>query len=175
MPPQPTLSPRSSQSIILIVALFIILLIIAFAMSTMPKKDVSINQVENPNSPQTIQKPLTVEVKKTDLVNTQGTNRLPLDFPSTVPVDVANIYDSYTATYPTATQATVSYLTDKSIANTYTIYHDYMKKSGYVFRPAGEDVKNGILYGTLANNDLSILITPKDGKTSVQISFFKRK
>ncbi len=175
MPPQPTLSPRSSQTIILIVALFIILLIIAFAMSTLPKKNMDVNNQNGTQPVQTVQKQLQVEVKKTDLAQSQGTNRIPAGFPSNIPIDTANIYDSYTAVYPTATQATVSYLTDKSIADAYEVYHAYMKKEGYVFRPNGEDMKKGILYGTLSNNDLSILITTKDTKTSVQISFFKRK
>jgi len=175
MPPHTTPSPRSSQTIILIIALFIIVLIIAFAVSVLPKKSVDVNEQNGKQTIQTIQKKLQVEVKKIDLAQAQGTNRIPLGLPSNIPIDIANIYDSYTAEYPSATQATVAYMTDRSINDAYNVYHDYMKKAGYVFRPNGENVQKGILYGALLNNDLSILITAKDTKTSVQISWFKRK
>ena len=175
MPPQPTSSPSSSQPVILISALLIILFIAVFAVSSLPKRNAEVNLQNENQATQTIQRQLEIDVKKIDLTQAQGTNRLPSGFPSNIPVDTLTIYESYTAEYPTATQATVAYKTERSISDAYKVYHDYMKNAGYVFRPNGEDMEKGILYGKLLNNDLSILITQKDANTSVQMSWFKRK
>ena len=181
MEPQLQQPSKSSHSIILIVALFIILLIIAFAMSAMPKKQTQIVEDTQQPSSQTPstpapQKQVTVDVQKVDLSTKTGAARLPQGFPTDIPVDASNAVDSYTANYPAqkATQYSVSYLTAKSIKDTYNEYLTYMTKTGYVLRPDGKDLAHGFLYGTYQNNDLSIVITTKDTKTSVQITYLRR-
>ncbi len=175
MEPTMPVEPKKSQSIVFIVALFIILLIVAFAMSSLSKKPVSEGTPATSQTP--TQKPKTeVKVDKVDLTTAQGDARLPQGFPTDIPVETTGAFESYTANYPTRnfTQYTVSYTTTKSVKDTYALYLSYMTKAGYTFRSDGKDEKHGFLYGTKDNNDLSVVVSTKGTETSVQMSYLKK-
>lgn len=175
---EPTMpeQPKKVQSIIFIVALFVILLIIAFALSSFSKGPVK-EPTPNTTTQAQTQKTTEVTVEKVDLTKAQGDARLPKGFPADIPVDATGAFESYTADYPTqhATQYTVSYATQKTVKDAYDLYLSYMTKNGYTFRPDGKDAKNGFLYGTKDNNDLSILVSSKGTFTSVQMTYLVRK
>jgi len=174
MEPTMPVEPKKSQSIIFIVALFVILLIVAFAMSSFSKKaPTTTPPVTTENQPQ---KTTEVKVSKVDLTTAQGDARLPQGFPTDIPVETTGAFESYIADYPTqnATQYTISYTTTKSVKDTYALYLAFMTKADYTFRPDGKDAKNGFLYGTKDNNDLSIVVSTKGTQTSVQMTYLKR-
>lgn len=171
------IEPKKSQSLIFIVALFIILIIIAFAMMSLSKKPTGGENSSAPQTPTTKTTTTEVKVDKVDLTTAQGNARLPQGFPTDIPVETTGAFESYTADYPTRnfTQYTVSYTTTKSVKDTYALYLSYMTKAGYTFRSDGKDEKHGFLYGTKDNNDLSVVVTPKGTETSVQMSYLKKR
>lgn len=174
MEPTMPVQPKKSQSVAFIVALFIILLIIAFAMS-------SISKAPKEGASGTTQPPVTktvdYKIEKVDLTVAQGDARLPKGFPADIPVEIANIFESYTGEYqnPQATQYAVSYTTSKTVTGAYNLYLSYMTKAGYTFTPEGKDMENGYLSGNKDGNNLSVFVNTKDTKTSVQISYVESK
>lgn len=171
------IEPKKSQSIVFIVALFIILLIVAFAMTSLSKKPASEGTPATTETPTTKTTKTEVKVDKVDLTTAQGDARLPQGFPTDIPVETTGAFESYTADYPTRnfTQYTVSYTTTKTIKDTYALYLSYMTKAGYTFRSDGKDEKHGFLYGTKDNNDLSVVVSAKGSETSVQMSYLKKR
>ncbi|TAL49358.1 hypothetical protein EPN83_01255 [Patescibacteria group bacterium] len=103
--------------------------------------------------------------------------RLPAGFPSNIPVETKDAFESYRMDYNDrgVTQYTVSYKTAKSPAEKFKEYADFMIKDGFSFGTDGKNEKEGILYGTKSENSLLILIKSVEGKTYVQLSYLAKQ
>lgn len=151
------------------IALIIVLLVVVF-LATISKK-----------SPSNTQKPeVTKEnvlVNKVDLNSTSDKEKLPQGFPAFIPVETKDAFESYSASYPERkiTQYTVSYKTSKTVSEKYDEYLSFMTKNGFTFSNDGQNKETGTLYGTKNGDDLLVVVSKSEDKTSVQISYLDRQ
>ena len=117
-----------------------------------------------------------VEVTKTDL-NQGGTSKLPAGFPTKIPVEIANITESYRALYANrgVTQYTVSFTSLKSRETLWNIYSDFMKSDGYKIDATATSKSAGQVSGDKDNDTLSIVISVRGGLSLVQINLLDRQ
>jgi hypothetical protein len=154
---------RPKKSIGFLIGIFALLLILVYVMSVNfsdkdKKEDVSVSDV--------------------NLLTAEGAERLPVGFPSDIPVEVGGAYESYAMDYEDrgVKQYTVSFVASESFEAAYRLYADYLSQNGFiserdlVFRNQNPET----LYGTRDNDDISIVITQNDERVDVQISYLDR-
>ncbi len=100
-------------------------------------------------------------------------SKLPEGFPSVIPIELANITESYSARYPDRglTQYTVSFTSFVSANDKYVEYEQYMRSEGY---SVVSNAANFSLYGRKENDDLSVVIGENNGETKVSLTFIDR-
>jgi len=166
MPPLESSTPKRNP--IALVAVFVILLVLAFIMFGKNKDDVT-NPSENNST----------NVTKENVVMTKAeAGKVPTGFPSSIPVESNNIILADTKVYTDratpVTLYTVNYTSSKTVAEKYNEYLSFMTKEGYVFAENGKDEKNHALYGMNGGNSLLVSISAdiaNSGKTTVQIAY----
>lgn len=117
-----------------------------------------------------------VVVEKVDVAQTGS--KLPAGFPSSIPVEVINVIESYKAVYAErgVTQYTVSYTSVKGRDALWDVYNSYMKGAGYVVDTTSSSRSGGQIIGTLDEEDtLSVILSNRSGATLVQISLIDRQ
>ncbi len=114
-----------------------------------------------------------VQVTKTDIAKTGS--RLPTGFPKEIPVEEANIKDSYRAYYEKvkATQYTVSYISKSSKDSLWKVYSDFMNSKKYAVDPSSSR-SLGQISGVNGDDSMSVVITANSGVTLVQIVYLDR-
>ncbi len=158
--------PTKGKSIILLVAVFIALILIMYFLM---------------RSPTTITSPVEVNsnvvTSQTDIANAlTPEDRLPQGFPSDIPVDTAEMIESYSAEYKDigATQYTVMYASSRPMEELYAQYLSFMTDAGYEFGDNGKNEEQKELIGTKDNDNLIVKVSTREGRVFVQISFLDR-
>jgi hypothetical protein len=104
------------------------------------------------------------------------TSKLPAGFPSDIPVEAANITQSYSAVYADhgVTQYTVNYTSAKTKDALWAAYTSYVSAAGYALG-ATTNKSEGVLDATKGKNDLNVLITSHNSTSLVQITYLARE
>jgi hypothetical protein len=169
----------SDKKITVIVILSMVIFGLACVMQVINKSGNAIPSTNTTNeSLQTGFTKENVTVLKTNLSKSAGTSKVPAGLPNDIPIETANVTESYTAIYPDKgfTQYTISFITSRTVALTLSDYSSYMKKAGYTMMAnIGSNKVHNYLYGTKNNNDLSVVVNLSNGKTVVQLAYLKRK
>ena len=114
-----------------------------------------------------------VQVTKTD--TSKSGSMLPAGFPKDIPVEEANIKDSYKAYYEKvkATQYTVSYVSKLSKDTLWKAYSDCMDSdTDSVDSSSCRSVRQ--IAGVMGDDSMSVVITANAGVTLVQIVYLDR-
>jgi len=118
-----------------------------------------------------------VKVSQVDLSNASGTNKLPNGFPTDIPVELANITDSSTLSYPEHNTIlyTVSYMSTYPSEQLYAEYVAYLKQANYIVAqtlklPAQISIQAGSSKGSL----LTVITPQATGGAEVQLAFTVR-
>ena len=117
-----------------------------------------------------------VVVKQAEPTDTGKSLKLPAGFPTTIPVELANITESYSAFYQThnTTQYTVSFISSESVGAKWDQYNAYMIQSGYTINKTSTIKSKGTLLGTKTGESLTIVITTQNNKTIVNLTLLKQ-
>jgi hypothetical protein len=170
---------KSNKNLILIVVSLIVVLGIAYVISTSPQKEATTSSKTDTANEHPVQQYTkeNVTVAKVDLSKTTGTSKIPSGFPKDIPVETANITDSFTANYPDkgVVQSSVSFTTAKTVSVAVSEYLSYMKKAGYIMNNEVMKTSKNYLLGTLNKSDLSIFVNSNNGKTQVQMTYLSKK
>jgi hypothetical protein len=111
------------------------------------------------------------------VTNATAEKNLPTGFPSIIPVEKANITESYKAVYKNhnnATQYTISYTSKSSVAALWDTYADFLRKEGYVLDKLATDKNLGTISGTKGDNTLSVVLSRHDKVSLVQLNLLYR-
>ncbi len=102
-----------------------------------------------------------VEVTKIDLEKAEGKDKIPVDFPKEIPIQLTNVEDSFTMAYPerNVVVSGVTFKTSSSSNDIYEIYEGFMQASGYTVDVKNTDRDKGVLYGAKDGNVLGMIIT----------------
>ena len=102
--------------------------------------------------------------------------QLPTGFPTTIPVELGNITESFSAFYQThnATQYTVTFTSAETVSAKWDEYSAYMTKAGYVMNKTATNKSKGTLSGSLAKDNLLIVITTENNKTTVHLTLLQQ-
>lgn len=120
------------------------------------------------------------DTKEITVVNTNLTetgSKLPAGFPESIPVEIANILESYRVVYNErgVTQYTVSYTSVKSRDSLWDAYNSYMKGNGFTVDTSISTKSGGQISGTnTAGDTLFVVLSVRSGSTLVQISLLDR-
>jgi len=162
MPPENTQNAGNSKSIVLLVVVFIALIaVMYFLMKDKPA----------------IEETSDIAVQQTDLSSAfTPEEKLPRGFPSDIPVDTAEMIESYSAEYKDigATQYTVMYASSRPMEELYAQYLSFMTDAGYEFGDNGKNEEQKELIGTKDNDNLIVKVSTREGRVFVQISFLDR-
>jgi len=172
MPPGQS-NTSSNRDVISLVVVFLALLIVVYLIQgTFKDNEKAADQVSQPEGTKE-----NVIVRETNLNEVSGRERLPIGFPTDVPVDTSAIVESFSANYPDrgVTQSTVSFSSNKSQAALFSEYATFMTNTGYDFGQSGKNENLKTLFGTKDGNDLLIVFPINNSVTSVQITYVERK
>ena len=117
-----------------------------------------------------------VEVAHADL-SSDSAVRIPLGFPSNIPLEEQNIKESYSVNYldEGVTQFTVAYNSDFSREEILKIYSDFFLASGYTSGDGDRDESKGTIRGWRSGNKLSIAVSPYGEGSYVAINYIRRQ
>lgn len=92
-------------------------------------------------------------------------------FPSNIPVEAANIFESYKADYTDhgVTQYTVSYRSDKTVSALWDTYNGFMTAEKYVISTS--DKSKGTLFGKKSDTSLLVTITTSGKQSVVKLNY----
>lgn len=122
---------------------------------------------ETPSSSQS------TKIIETDLT---GANKLPAGFPSDIPVEMANVTESYAGQYQSlnATQYSVSYTSKQAAGTLWDSYSAFMSQSGYTINPKATSKSVGQISGTKNGDTLSVVISSHNGTSLVHLSYLDK-
>ncbi|MBI2065550.1 MAG: hypothetical protein HYT68_00555 [Candidatus Zambryskibacteria bacterium] len=112
-----------------------------------------------------------VTVKNTPMVN--GALPVPDGFPPEIPLESSVIVDSATTHYPeiNALQLSVSYESQRTIAEKYAEYLSYMQQAGYEITEGDANAPVRAIFGTEEKTNLTVVVSDSANSTLVQISY----
>ncbi|MDB5266731.1 MAG: hypothetical protein JWN89_546 [Parcubacteria group bacterium] len=112
-----------------------------------------------------------------DVASVQGQSKLPAGLPSDIPIEIENVTQSETLSYPDrkATVSNVSYFSAKQQEELSVIYANYLKDKGYKITLGDKSVSHTAYIATKGNGELTITITPNDQRMNVLLSFVVRQ
>lgn len=101
----------------------------------------------------------------------------PSGLPTDIPIEEANILQSSTLAYPDkgATLYSVLYTSLKQTEELYSVYQKYLSSSGFVILNQAKSSAQMSFRASKDKNELSIVLTPQQLSTAVQISYIIRK
>lgn len=152
-------------------AIVIILLVLGAGFLLLTKYRVSLDQGNPSTSNDVDGEQAMVVVGNTPMIN--GVVPAPAGFPQDIPLESGNLVESATTQYPRedARQLSLSYLSSKTMTQKYAEYKNYMEQTGYQITEgsAGSSLKT--IWGTKENANLTVVVSSKEGKTLVQLSY----
>lgn len=159
--------PQNIKTISIVV---IVLLVLGagYALSTKYRTS---NQGDSSVSPANDDRPATVVVENTPMVN--GTIPAPAGFPQDIPLEKGEILESAITQYPeqNAKQLSLSYQSAKTIAQKYAEYKSYMQQAGYQITEGDASSPVRAIFGTKESANLSVAISSLKKQTLVQLSY----
>jgi hypothetical protein len=116
------------------------------------------------------------EVTYTEL-NDPAVSKIPVGFPTTVPVEEQNIKESYKVNYLDAgmMQYVVGFNTEMSKEDIWKLYTDTFTAVGYATNDENMNEGKGTLTGYRDGNKLNIAISSYDSGSYVTINFIQRQ
>ncbi|MDB5253961.1 MAG: hypothetical protein JWL80_27 [Parcubacteria group bacterium] len=110
-----------------------------------------------------------VVVTKADI---SSSNKLPSGFPTNTPIELANIIDANTLSYPDkhVEVTNVSYFSLKQQEELFSIYGSYLKANGYTVASSNKNPAMMTYVGKKGNTELDISISPQQQRMLVLIS-----
>ncbi len=135
-----------------IVVLLVLLIIVAGAAVWFKKYNNSTNTREK------------IEVTKVDLEKAEGKDKVPVDFPKEIPLQLTDVEDSFTMSYPERNVVVtgVTFKTFRSANDIYETYNGFMQTSGYTVDVKNTDRDRGVLYGAKDGNVLGMIISSEE-------------
>jgi hypothetical protein len=102
--------------------------------------------------------------------------KVPAGFPASIPIEQANVTESYRAVYTehNAVQYSVSYTSVKSKDALWDMYNSYLKSEGYLAEQ-GTSKSQGQHIATKDGDTMSIVISTRGGSSLVQLSLLVRQ
>lgn len=171
IPNMPSQSGHSRKNaweaaLVIIVAIIVIAGILVFLRSSSQKPQMQPQKFSSEN----------VNVSKVDLATATGDARLPVGFPTNIPVELNNISESTTLAYPErgATLYSVSYTSAKQPEEIYTEYGDYLKSNKFNIGINTKTAQQMMYQASTSTTSISVVITPHPGGTMVQIAYVVR-
>jgi len=118
-----------------------------------------------------------VVMKTTNVAAATGADKLPDAYFKNIPVEVENITESTTLTYPErkATLYSVTYTSKKQQQELFTIYGNFLKDNGYKITNTDKSANYMMYQATKDKNDLTVVITPQPDRMMVQVSYVVRQ
>jgi hypothetical protein len=161
-----------------LVALVVVVLVLGGAWYFM-MQSANVSAPADNDSNGTSSQPTTQEeviVTKVDTAE-PGVSKLPAGFPSGVPVEQANVSESYRVVYSErgVTQYTVSYTSLKGRDALWDIYNDYLKSAGYSVDSGLTSKNQGQISGNKDGDSLSVIISQRNGVSFVQLNLLYRQ
>jgi len=149
----------------------VLLYVFVFSGSTRGTKDTS-------DESDSMTSPVDITLENVDISATAtDEEKLPQGFPVDIPVELANVTESYSATYEDAgfTQYTVAYTSERSMNALGDEYSEYLDSNGYTITDdtSGEGFVSW--YATKDNNDLSVLVSYQSDTVTVTLTYLARK
>src|SRR5258705_215550 len=101
-----------------------------------------------------------IEVTKTDITQ-NGVSKLPVGFPPSIPMEAANITESYRTVYKEqgATQYSVSYTSLKGKDTLWDLYSKYLADAGYTVDKNASSKAMGQILGQKGSSSLSVIVS----------------
>lgn len=118
-----------------------------------------------------------IKTTSVDLATAQGEGKLPAAFPKDTPIEVANITESTTLSYPDrkVNLYNVAYFSLKQEEELFSIYGTYLKKNGYSISLTDKSANRMVYQAKKGNTDLSVVIVPQQGRMNVLVSYVVRE
>jgi len=113
-------------------------------------------------------------VEKIDFNNAESdSGKLPKDFPSDIPIEIANITDSYSVNYKKDgfIQRSVVYTSTKTVGEIYGEYETFMVGGGYLLLDSSLSKNSANIEGSKNGDNLSVSIDDSSGFSSVNVSY----
>lgn len=106
----------------------------------------------------------------------QGVSKLPVGFPKDTPVELENIIEGTTLTYPDrkVTLYNVSYFSNKQQEEVFALFGKYLKDNGYTISVTDKTASKMMYKATKENNEMNVVITPQASRLNVLVSFVVR-
>jgi len=104
-------------------------------------------------------------------------SKIPVGFPTDVPVEEQNIKESYKVNYfeEGVTQYTVAFNTEMSRGDLWKLYTDMFLAAGYTQDADKTSEGKGVLTGWRSGNKLNVAMSDYDGMQYVTINFIERQ
>jgi hypothetical protein len=114
-----------------------------------------------------------VQVQNVDV----STGKLPAAFPANIPIELANVTDSSILSYPDrhAEVDNVTYFSIKQQEELFSIYGAYFKANGYKVTNTSKKSELMMYQATKGNTEVSVSITPGQGRMLVLVSVVVRQ
>jgi hypothetical protein len=166
-PPMPGAGATSNSTPILLGLAVIVILIAAYFLWGSSNKQVGQNSFSSEN----------VIVTPTNVATATGEGKLPVGFPTDIPVEIANITESATLSYPDrkATLYSVSYFSTKQQEEIFATYGKFLADNGYKITNTDKSAAHMVYQATKDKNDITIVITPQPNRIMVQIGYVVRQ
>jgi hypothetical protein len=169
MPPEINPNKKSNKSVPLLILVAIILIALAYILlkGSVSQTKPEVSEITKEN----------VTVKNYNLASVQSPDaRVPEGFPNGISIETGDVEESYSANYhdKNLMQYYISFISASSVDEKYAEYETYMANSGYDFGGDPESDVHKSLYGRRDGDDLSVVLSLKDGRTFVQLSYIER-
>lgn len=117
-----------------------------------------------------------VTLKQSESTAAGNALKLPTGFPTTIPVELKTVTESYSAYYEKQkfTQYTVSYTSELTVGEKWDEYDAYMINAGYNILKTETVKARGVLSGMKDQDNLSIVIVKENNKTTVHLTLLKQ-
>jgi len=164
--PSPSKQPRSKNTFFVLAMCLVALFGILALNNTSPRSNTDLPFTKED-----------VEVKKTDLANTQGEARIPSGFPKDFPIETETITESYVMDYTArgVVQHTVTFTTTLSQPEAFEKYKKALESAGFTTELGGGGVDISALNAYKDGDDFSLIVSSSGGVTTVQASYLDRK
>jgi hypothetical protein len=162
---------KKGVSFPVLIAIFVILFVIIVLMYGARNNKQSDNTVQ-------LTEEKTVVYKGDTALGAAGT-KLPEGFPSDIPLEAANLKESYRVDYVErgVIQYSAVYESSKTLDEVRKIYVDYMTKAGYVLKSTEPTTTGNYFYGQIGDDDFTVALSfdSNTRKTTVNLAFLDRK
>lgn len=117
------------------------------------------------------EQPRKIEVENTAMVN--GFLPAPAGLPSDIPIEGDRVLESVTTKYPeqNAEQLSLNYQSQKSVAEKYAEYKQYMELAGYDVSEGDASSPVRALFGEKEDANLTVVISNSEEGTLVQLAY----